>query len=298
MAYDASTPSNSKRYLQVKCDSGEQQTGSNCSRCHRLGLTCLREKKSWANAADDEAWQNQLTISKLERALEDVLEKLDLPALDLYVTPAIVKPRHPPRPTRPNSEERGERERDVSPDPMNSLIEATQLNGLRSQLRSSKQRRKGGMRRMDHDLIAEKVITKEEAEELLALFQKTQSHYLFSASVPSDATVQSIRSSSTVLFTAIMLVTALLIPGKEALHEACHMTFVTLVVRPDSIKLINLLVSWVWLRRLCLTDSIRLTISEVFASQLSGNRESLLLVAIPRYLRSHKHAHSSIVNKS
>jgi len=215
------------RKLKVKCDSGEQQTGSNnCSRCHRLGLTCLREKKSWANAADDDAWQNSLTISKLERALEDVLEKLELPALDLYVTPAIVKPRHPPRPTRPNSEDRGERARDVSPDPMNSLIEATQLNGLRSQLRSSKQRRKGGMRRMDHDLIAEKVITMDEAEELLALFQKTQSHYLFSATIPSDATVKSIRSSSTVLFTAIMLVTALLIPGKEALHEACHMTFV------------------------------------------------------------------------
>ena len=53
---------------------------------------------------------------------------------------------------------------------MNSLIEATQLNGLRSQLRSVKLRRKGGMRRMDSDLISEKLITIEEAEELLALY--------------------------------------------------------------------------------------------------------------------------------
>lgn len=218
------------RKLKVKCDSGEEQTGgASCSRCRRLGLTCLREKKSWANAAEDDAWQNQLTITKLERALEDILERLDMPALDLYVSPAIVKPKHPPRPTRPNSEERGENQRDVSPDPMNSLIEATQLNGLRSQLRSVKQRRKGGMRRMDHDMIAEKLITADEADELLELFKKSQSHYLFSATIPTDATVKSLRASSTVLFTAIMLVTALQQPGREALHEACHMTFMGLV---------------------------------------------------------------------
>lgn len=119
------------RKLKVRCDSGdEQDTGSGCSRCRRLGLTCLREKKSWASAAEDDAWQTKLTILKLERALEDILEKLSMPALDLYVSPAIVK-QPTGRPTRPNSEDRGEKERDVSPDPMNSLIEATQLNGLR-----------------------------------------------------------------------------------------------------------------------------------------------------------------------
>lgn len=220
------------RKLKVKCDSGEEQTGGgSCSRCRRLNLTCLREKKAWVSISEDDAWQNQLTITKLERALEDILEKLDMPALDLYVSPAIVRP-HPPRPTRPNSEERGEKEhapRDVSPDPMNSLIEATQLNGLRSQLRSVKQRRKGGMRRMDHDMIAEKVITMDEAEELLEVFKRSQSQYLFSATIPSDATVKSIRSSSTVLFTAIMLVTALQQPGKETLHEASQQTFMGLV---------------------------------------------------------------------
>lgn len=215
------------RKLKVKCDSGEEQT--TCSRCHRLGLTCLREKKSWSLPNEDDAWQNQLTITKLERALEDILERLDMPALDLYVSPAIVKQKAPPRPTRPNSEERGEKERDVSPDPMNSLIEATQLNGLRSQLRSVKQRRKGGMRRMDHDMIAEKIISMEEAEELLNVFKQSQAQYLFSATIPSDATVKSIRSSSTVLFTAIMLVTALQTEGREALHEACHQTFMGLV---------------------------------------------------------------------
>ena len=78
-----------------------------------------------------------------------------MPAVDLYTSPAIRQQQHPPRPTRPNSEEPIERIRDVSPDPMNSLIEATRLSGLRSQLRSMKLRRKGGMRRRDHDMISE-----------------------------------------------------------------------------------------------------------------------------------------------
>ena len=217
------------RRLKVKCDTGWEADGTgNCSRCRRLGLPCLREKKLWTNAEDD-AWQTQLTITKLERALEDVLEKLEMPALDLYTSPAIVKPRYAPQPTRPNSEEPLEQPRDVSPDPMNSLIEATQLNGLRSQLRSVKQRRKGGMRRMDHDLISENIISMDEAEELLAVFKKSQSHHLFSASVPENATVESIRASSTVLFTAVMLVAAVHVPGKETLHETCHGVLMGLV---------------------------------------------------------------------
>lgn len=139
------------RRLKVKCEAADQ--AHECSRCARLGLSCLREKKSWIHG-EAETVPMQLTIIKLGRALEDVLEKPNMPALDLYASPSIVRPRAPPRATRPNSQEPTERkERSVSPDPMSSLIEATQLNGMRSQLRSVKLRRKGGMRRRDHDLI-------------------------------------------------------------------------------------------------------------------------------------------------
>jgi hypothetical protein len=129
------------------------------------------------NAESGEGWQQQtnITIFKLERALEDVLEKLNMPALDMYAQTPIVEPVQSPRSTRQNSQEpavavpkRGDR--DVSPGPMQSLIEATRLNGLFSQLRSGKQRRKGGMRRMDTDLISEKVITYEQAEEMFELY--------------------------------------------------------------------------------------------------------------------------------
>ena len=115
------------------------------------------------------SWQPQITLIKLERALEDVLDKLRMPALDLYAPAAIEEPTHSPRSTRHNSEEPVANERNTSPGPMNSLIEATRLNGLTSRLRSVKQRKKGGMRRMDSDLISEKVITYAEAEDMLNL---------------------------------------------------------------------------------------------------------------------------------
>lgn len=214
------------RKLKVKCDPATDQ--SSCTRCTRLGLVCLREKRSWANA-DDDAWQTQLTLVKLERALEDVLEKLHMPALDLYVQPSIIKPHQAPRSTRHNSEEPAENQRDVSPAPMNSLIEATQLNGLRSQIRPLKQRRKGGGRRMDSDLISEKLLTLQDADEMLDLFKRSLSPHLFSGSIPRDATIESLRRSSTVLFTAVILVSALHMPGKEMLHEMCHKRFLGLV---------------------------------------------------------------------
>lgn len=94
-----------------------------------------------------------------------------MPALDLYVSAAVKDQQHQGQPTRSNSEEPQHNQRDVSPDPMNSFIEATQLGGLRSQLRSAKQRRKGGMRRMDHDLVSERVITLQEAEEIFNVRQ-------------------------------------------------------------------------------------------------------------------------------
>ena len=214
------------RRLKVRCHSPEDS--SICSRCARLQLVCLREKKSWTNA-DDDAWQTQQTLVKLERALEDVLERLQMPALDLYVQPSIVKTHQAMQSTRQNSEEPDQTQRDVSPAPMNSLIEATQMNGLRSQIRPLNQRRKGGGRRMDTDIISEKLLTLEEAEDMLDMFKRNLSAHLFSASIPSDATVESLRRSSTPLFTAVILVTALHLPGKEELHERCHRRFLGLV---------------------------------------------------------------------
>ncbi|KAJ5396934.1 hypothetical protein N7509_005047 [Penicillium cosmopolitanum] len=226
------------RKLKVKCDSADRDMGS-CSRCLRLRLKCVSEKKVWMAAENVETRPQPYNVNliKLERALEDVLEKLNLPALDLYAPPEIVEPSQSSRPTRQNSPEPGisssrPQERDISPGPtigMGSLIEATRLDGLCSQLRSSKQRRKGGMRRMESDLISEMILTYEEADEMLELFKTLLSPHLFSATIPQDATLETIRTSSTILFTAIMLVSALHISGHEYLHERCHSRFLGLV---------------------------------------------------------------------
>lgn len=162
------------RRLKIKCDSADRGAGS-CSRCLRLDLKCVSEKKVWINAESPEKRPQPYNVDliKLERALEDVLEKLNMPALELYAQREIVQPSQSPRQTRQNSPEptrvdNGD-ERDLSPGPMGSLIEATRLSGLRSQLRSAKQRRKGGMRRMYSDLISESILSEDEAEKMLEL---------------------------------------------------------------------------------------------------------------------------------
>ncbi|KAI5361271.1 hypothetical protein Slin15195_G123840 [Septoria linicola] len=155
-----------------------------------------------------------------------------MPALDLYTSPSIVQPRHIPQPSRPASPldpDKESRARDVSPDPMNSLMEATRMNGLRSQLRSAKQRRKGGMRRRDHDLIAQNLLSETDAEEMLHLFKNSHNPHLFSAGIADDATIASLRSSSTVLFTAVMLVAAFHVEGRESMHDTVHGHFMGLV---------------------------------------------------------------------
>ena len=48
------------------------------------------------------------------------------------------------------------------------------------------------------------------------------SRYLFDATIREDRTLQSVRESSTLLFTAIMVVASLHIPDKEKIHVLCH----------------------------------------------------------------------------
>lgn len=60
-------------------------------------------------------------------------------------------------------------------------------------------------------------------------FKRSLSRYLFNTAIPEDVPLTSIRESSSILFTAIMLVSALHVPGKEAIHAICHKQFLELV---------------------------------------------------------------------
>ena len=110
---------------------------------------------------------------------------------------------------------------DIAGAPMEGLYEATQLNTLRARLKGDPTTR-SSRRKMESDLISQGLITLEEAEEMFHLFKTSLSRYLFDATLPESRTLQSVRESSTLFFTAIMTVSSLHIPGKEKTHLTCH----------------------------------------------------------------------------
>lgn len=116
------------------------------------------------------------TIRKIERALEEVLQKLDLPALESYANEPELENTLPPKipasefqTTRENSKEPTEEEKALAPAPMGSLFEATQLNSLRTRLRRVNPRKRNAKRRMEADMVSQNLLSVEHAEELLDL---------------------------------------------------------------------------------------------------------------------------------
>ncbi|KAK5093334.1 hypothetical protein LTR70_004704 [Exophiala xenobiotica] len=160
-----------------------------------------------------------------------------MPALDLYANASEGEPSQPQKlqpasefqTTRENSREPLEDDKNIAPAPMGSLYEATQLGSLRTRLRRPNPRKRNVKRRMETDMVSQNLLSIADAEELLQLFKRSLSRYLFNTSIPEDISLISIRESSTVLFTALMLVSALHVPGKEAIHAICHKQFLELV---------------------------------------------------------------------
>lgn len=118
--------------------------------------------------------QTHPTIRKIERALEDVLQKLHMPALDSYARAAdqdVIVPQRITSEfiTRENSREPVDEERGMAPAPMGSLYEVTQLRDLKSRLPVSHARRTHGRHQIESDIISQGVISAEDAEELLTL---------------------------------------------------------------------------------------------------------------------------------
>lgn len=116
-------------------------------------------------------------IQKIERALEDVLSKLQMPALESYANEIAVDPQVPPKQpasefqtTRENSREPAEEEKEMAPAPMGSLYEATQLTSLRTRLRRVHPRKRHAKRRMDADMVSQNLLSVTDAEELLNLY--------------------------------------------------------------------------------------------------------------------------------
>ena len=108
----------------------------------------------------------------------------------------------------------------MAPAPMGSLYEVTQLNTLRSRLKQGDTSRRNSRKNMENDLISQGLLSLVEAEELFDLFKTSLSRYLYDATIHESRSLLSVRESSTLFFTAIITVTSLHIPGKEAIHSA------------------------------------------------------------------------------
>lgn len=181
------------RKLKVKCDAWERGLAG-CSRCQRLAIECISARRLRIAVEGEDGYVLTLpsfitqghtdtldrgthpVIRKIERALEEILQKLDMPALESYANdgeldmpvPAKVPPSEF-QTTRENSKEPTEEEKSLAPAPMGSLFEATQLNSLRTRLRRVHPRKRTAKRRMEADMISQNLLSMEHAEELLDL---------------------------------------------------------------------------------------------------------------------------------
>ncbi|KIV90134.1 hypothetical protein PV10_07475 [Exophiala mesophila] len=245
------------RKLKVKCDSLEQGD-SGCSRCQRLGLDCVTSKRLRAATLDDDGENPHPSIVRLDKAVEDILNRLKMPSLEAYgsnTMPSTTDAPHtsqsqsnthqynqqtnqiPPTATNtepptaaqttrenslnPNPNGDGPQfEHEMAPAPMGSLYEVTQLNTLRSRLKHGDVTRRNSRKNVETDLVSQGVLSLVEAEELFVLFKTSLSRYLFDATIHESRSLQSVREASTLFFTAIIAVTSLHIPGKEAIHSA------------------------------------------------------------------------------
>ncbi|KAJ9630147.1 hypothetical protein H2204_008652 [Knufia peltigerae] len=217
------------RKLKVKCGGPESGDGFGCQRCQRLGLECKMAKRLRVSLED--VGQTDPSLARLDRSVRAILEKLDMPSLESFGPGGSSAPGAMSLPatgtaktTRENSRENSphpESKNDIASAPMEGLYEATHLSALRSRTGGPPTERRL-RKNFESDLIAQGVITIDEAERMLNLFKTSLSRYLYNATISPDRTLHSIRSSSSLLFTSIMAVSSLHIPGMEDIHNRSH----------------------------------------------------------------------------
>ncbi|KAK4944127.1 hypothetical protein LTR10_016460 [Elasticomyces elasticus] len=171
--------------------------------------------------------QSDPSLVRLDRSVRAILAKLEMPSLETFgpggenVGLTTTKTtRENSRETTPNPESKSA-QYDIAGAPMEGLYEATHLSALRSRTGGPPTERRL-RKNIESDLIAQGVISIDEAERMLTLFKTTLSRYLYNATLSPDRTLNSIRSSSPLLFTSIMAVSSLHIPGMEDIYHKCH----------------------------------------------------------------------------
>lgn len=155
---------------------------------------------------------------------------------ELTTSPQDISPRnHRPLPgmamTRENSPNPRSRDEDegatLAAAPMASLFEVTKLRNLRN----NPNRVMSGQNRswLEDDFISQGKVNEADANDLFSFFNTSLNHYLWGGIALVHDNLKAVRQSSGILAAAILTVTALHFPGKEAVFEICYAEFLGLV---------------------------------------------------------------------
>ncbi|KUJ23692.1 C6 transcription factor [Mollisia scopiformis] len=246
---------------KIKCDLGPR--GDICTRCAKKGLQCVLNKNLQSLLKDEAQWKRDIEndASTTREAVSEILKVLNLPAMETFNRPsrqsfpASPRDKRPAPPivrfasevesasnampsrrvpaamamTRENSQEPEQDEAHSSTivtDPMGSLYEVTKLRNLRSRPQSRlRQRYTPG----EGDFISSGKVSLEDAEQLFEYFSKYLNAYLWGGIALVHPGLMEVRCSSSLLLAAILTVSALHVPGMEAVFDVCYAEFVGLI---------------------------------------------------------------------
>ncbi|KAI5202833.1 hypothetical protein E4T39_04564 [Aureobasidium subglaciale] len=219
---------------QIKClmdNNGEPP----CRRCIERGLSCVLNKSLQTLISERSQWKDDMhrDISNMHGAVQDILKKLSMPALQPLKAPTAAED---PQETSPYDDTVVEKVEDVGPScdnspklppqteslqnvPIESLYQITRLRSLRAENSGDESKADEGS-----DVVSKGIVTLEEAERLTTLYLGRLDHYAYSiANKFTD--LQSIRRRSVALTNAILTVAALHDPNSNQLFGPCCREF-------------------------------------------------------------------------
>ncbi|THY05216.1 hypothetical protein D6D02_07761 [Aureobasidium pullulans] len=222
------------RKQKIKClmdNNGEPP----CRRCIERGLSCVLNKSLQTLISERSQWKDDMhrDISNMHGAVQDILKRLSMPALQPLKAPSAAED---PQETSPYDDTVVEKVEDVGPScdnspklppqteslqnvPIESLYQITRLRSLRAENSGDESKADEGS-----DVVSKGIVSLEDAQRLTTLYLQRLDHYAYSiANKFKD--LQSIRRRSVALTNAILTVAALHDPNSNQLFGPCCREF-------------------------------------------------------------------------
>ncbi|KAH8703565.1 hypothetical protein BGW36DRAFT_369545 [Talaromyces proteolyticus] len=237
------------RKQKIKCDMDDDSPP--CKRCKERGLSCKLNKSLQTLIDEESRWRKTVghDLTVMHSALKQTLQALSLPSLPTLLTPVpelgnsheqefqSIQHTLEPAPHKPTF--------DVSPQlhpadhdtiaqvPIDSLYELTHLRSLRGETLEEQH----GSRH--DDFISRGLLHIDEAERLFQFYQSQLDPYIYGLA-SKYKTLDSLRSSSSLLTACICAVAASHIAGNGKVYEICDQEFRRLVSNSVFERRINL----------------------------------------------------------